>query len=108
MWMEFPFRKDFLTKMETIKFLYSHFRRYRWQILFLGAISLVSSVIGGLGIGALIPLLSLLKGEGDVPNDLITQSILGFFNYLPFSYTLYSLLAIIVEKTQDGLSDEVV
>jgi len=82
--------------METIKFLYSHFRRYRWQILFLGAISLVSSVIGGLGIGALIPLLSLLKGEGDVPNDLITQSILGFFNYLPFSYTLYSLLAIIV------------
>ncbi len=82
--------------METIKFLYNHFRRYRWQILFLGAISLVSSVIGGLGIGALIPLLSLLKGGGDVPNDLITQFILGFFSYLPFSYTLYSLLAVIV------------
>lgn len=82
--------------METVKFLYKHFKRYRWQILFLGAISLVSSLIGGLGIGAIIPLFSLLKGGGDAPNDPMTQLILGFFSYLPFPYTLYSLLAVIV------------
>lgn len=73
------------------------FHEYKWKIVLLAALGFFSSTLAGIGIGAVIPLLSFFIGGGaPIEGAASTQSVMKYFEYLPFSLTPVSTLAVIV------------
>ncbi|MFA5942623.1 MAG: ABC transporter ATP-binding protein [Candidatus Paceibacterota bacterium] len=72
----------------TLVTLWGAFGRYRWHVVALAVFGVVSALLEGIGINAVIPLISFFIGGGGGSTDFITQAIqtlLGFFG-LPFSF----------------------
>lgn len=82
--------------MQTFLFIYKHYGRYKWYILPLGIFGFISSLLGGIGIGAVIPLLSFLMDGQSSSTDKISAFITHLFTYVPFGFTIYTLLALII------------
>lgn len=64
------------------------YRGYRRYILILLGLGILSAVLDGVGINALIPLVSFLLGDTGLPSDTISQlmvSLFGFFG-APFTF----------------------
>jgi len=77
-----------------IKLFNSAFRRYRLQIVIIAVLSFLSGVLEGFGINAIIPMFSLITGHP--LTDTISQAIAKFFLFFHLSYTVKSLLGLMV------------
>lgn len=64
------------------------FSRYRWHIAALVVFGILSSILEGIGINAVIPLISFFTGASSAPTDFITHLIQSLFAFLhlPFSF----------------------
>ncbi|MCC6290760.1 ABC transporter ATP-binding protein [Candidatus Nomurabacteria bacterium] len=71
----------------TIRTLWGTFSRYRWHVIALVLFAVLSPLLEGIGINAVIPLMSFFMGGG-VASNFITEMIQGFFVFLhiPFSF----------------------
>ncbi len=70
------------------------FGAYRWSIAGMAAFSVVSGVLEGVGITAIIPLFSVIVGGK--ASDSISRSIADFFAYLHLPFTAKFLLAFMI------------
>lgn len=69
--------------------LWKVFGRYRWHITALVVFGFLSAILEGIGINAVIPLISFFfNGVASGPTDFITQTIQKLFEFmhLPFSF----------------------
>lgn len=73
---------------ETLATLWSAFGRYRWHAAGLIVFGVLSPLLEGIGINAVIPLMSFFTGGTSIATDFITNTIRGFFAFLhvPFSF----------------------
>ena len=71
----------------TLKTLWEAFSQYRWHIVALVAFGIISALLEGIGINAVIPLLSFFNGGGGA-TDFITRTIQEAFTFfhLPFNF----------------------
>jgi len=80
--------------------LCSIFSRYRWHIVALTVFGFLSAILEGIGINAVIPLVSFFTGGGDTATDFITKTIQGLFSFFSipfkFSYLLGFILILFV------------
>src|SRR3989344_102610 len=72
------------------------FSEYKLHILALTGLGFLSGLFGGIGVGALIPALSLVIGDGSAGGDLISRNIQKLFSFLGIELTLISVLAFII------------
>ncbi|MCX6786453.1 MAG: ABC transporter ATP-binding protein [Candidatus Kaiserbacteria bacterium] len=82
---------------DTISTLLGTFGRYRWHIIALVVFGVASSLLEGIGINAVIPLMSFFigGGVGGVATDFITGTIQGLFTFLHISFSFRFLLIFI-------------
>ncbi len=76
--------------------LWQIFRRYRWHIVTLVVFGFLSALLEGIGINAVIPLISFFSGAGSGPTDFITNSIQTLFSILHIPYSFRYLLGFIL------------
>ncbi len=81
---------------ETFNILFKAYGRYKWQIVGMILLGFLGGLFEGISIGALIPLFSILVSNQMMAQDPISRSISALFEYLPFSFSITSLLALIV------------
>lgn len=81
---------------KTLNFFRQAFGQYRWHISVLVVLGVLSGVLESFGVTALIPLFSLIVQSGTENTDFFSRTIAQVFTYLPFRYSLNSLLALIV------------
>mgnify|MGYP001579675911 CR=1 FL=1 len=83
---------------DSIKTLWGAFGKYRWHVLGLLVFGILSPLLEGIGINAVIPLMSFfLGGGGGAATDFVTRTIQGLFAFLhvPFSFR-YLLVFILI------------
>src|SRR3989338_8379284 len=80
---------------EGIKTLLEAFGRYRWHVAALVVFGILSPLLEGIGINAVIPLMSFFLGGGGAATDFITRTIQGFFAFLHVPFTFRYLLVFI-------------
>ncbi len=86
-----------LTKyINFFKAIKQAFGQYRYQIAFLTVFAFLSGIFEGIGINALVPLLSLVFETEYTSPDRITAIIIAVFSWFNLSVTLFNLLALIV------------
>jgi ABC-type multidrug transport system fused ATPase/permease subunit len=71
------------------------FGEYKWQIILLTVLSVISGILEGIGINAIIPLLSLIVGDIIPSTDLISQFLERAFNFFNIDFAIESLLIFI-------------
>lgn len=73
---------------DAIKTLLEAFGRYRWHVVALVVFGILSALLEGIGINAVIPLISFFNGGGGAATDFITKTIQGLFAFMhvPFSF----------------------
>ena len=71
------------------------FGTYTWQILTLTGLGLVSGIMEGIGVNAIIPLFSLLSTDMPPGADFISKGIQALFAALHINFTVTSLLLFI-------------
>src|SRR3989338_3000447 len=68
--------------------LHRTFKKYRRHLTALVVFGFLSAILEGIGINAVVPLVSFFTGVGSGPTDFIThtiQTLFSFFN-IPFSF----------------------
>ncbi len=65
-----------------IKLSRQAFGKYKGQIVILTFLGFISGLLEGIGVNALIPLLSFIIGDDQGGNDVISQTIEIFFSIL--------------------------
>jgi ATP-binding cassette, subfamily C, bacterial len=78
----------------TLTTLWQAFSRYRWHIVALVVFGIVSALLEGVGINAVIPLLSFFSGGGGA-TDFITKTIQEVFTFLSIPFSFRYLLGFI-------------
>ena len=76
------------SNLKNFVVLWRIFGKYRWQIIVLIVLGVVSATLDGIGINAMIPLISFYTDAGSGPTDFISraiQTLFGFF-HIPFSF----------------------
>ncbi len=71
------------------------YRKYRWHIIALGALSFCSGILEGFGVTAIIPIFAFVSKNAEPSSDLISQTIEKFFVFFHLTYTLKFLLIFI-------------
>lgn len=90
---------------DTIQTLLSAFGGYRWHVLALLVFGMLSPLLEGIGINAVIPLVSFFMGGagGGAGADFVTRTIEGLFAFLniPFSfrYLLIFIFCLFIART---------
>lgn len=77
------------------KLIFRTFKKYKFGFLGIIVLGFLTGLSGALGIGALIPLFSLLIGEQGLKTDLITRIVDSIFSYLNLPLTLPFLIGMI-------------
>lgn len=80
---------------DALQTLWSAFSRYRWHIVVLGVLAVLSPLLEGIGINALIPLISFFQGGLSGEPDFITKTIQGLFAFIHVPFTFRYLLVFI-------------
>ncbi len=80
---------------KIIKLSSQAFRRYRWHIAGLTFLSFLAGFLEGVGINALVPLLSFVLNQQQA-DDFISRTIESFFSFLGISFQIKYLLAFII------------
>jgi len=78
-----------------LKLIYRGFGRYKKRIVFLTVLGFLSSLAGGVGINALIPLFSFVTGEGTNGDDFISQAITKLFSFSGVAFNVKFLLVFV-------------
>ena len=82
--------------LDTLKILFKMFRKYRLHISLLAVLGVVSALLEGIGINAVIPLLSSFMGGGASAADGISHLIENVFSYFGIPFTFRYLLGLIL------------
>jgi subfamily B ATP-binding cassette protein MsbA len=82
--------------MPTVRTLYNTFGRYRWHIIVLSLLGFLSAILEGIGINAVIPLLTFFTGASGGAPDFISQTIQGLFTFLSIPFSFRYLLGFIL------------
>ena len=80
----------------VLKLSQEAFGDYKWQIIALLVLGFLSSLLGGIGINALIPLFSLVSDQSGVATDTISRMIREIFSALGISFNIGFLLTFII------------
>lgn len=76
--------------------LWQIFGTYRWQIIILITLGFVSAILDGIGINAMIPLISFYTNASSGPTDFISRAIAALFSFLHIPFTFRYLLVFIL------------
>ena len=79
-----------------LRTLFSTFSKYRWHISALVIFGFLSAILEGIGINAVIPMISFFTGGGGTATDFISQSIKGLFALVGLPFTFRYLLGFIL------------
>lgn len=98
------FKKFISTHFQSIRKIYKAviiFKRaywqYRWRVLATTLLGFISSLLGGLGIGMLIPLFSFVTQQNNVGTaNAFYHLVTKIFSFLHLNYSLPVLLALMV------------
>lgn len=72
------------------------FKRYKIQLILLATLGFLGGILEGLGVGAVIPALSFLLGDGgQVEDSAISQTIKVFFDFFSIPFSFRYLLAMV-------------
>jgi ABC-type multidrug transport system fused ATPase/permease subunit len=82
--------------MDTLKTLWNAFGRYRWHVAALVLFGVLSPLIEGIGINAIIPLMSFFIGSASTATDFITTAIQELFGFLHLPFTFRYLIIFIL------------
>ncbi|MCD4704942.1 ABC transporter ATP-binding protein/permease [bacterium] len=77
------------------KLLYHHFKPYRLRIFILTVLSFFSAILAGIGINAIIPLLTFITKQEIHSDDLITQTLKKLFLFFNIDFYIKNLLIFI-------------
>jgi len=80
----------------TLATLNQAFGRYRWHVVALVVFGVISALLEGIGINAVIPLMSFFTGTGGTATDFITRSIQGLFGFFSIPFKFRFLLGFIL------------
>jgi len=80
---------------EIAKLSWQAFGKYKLYILVLIILGFLSGLLGGIGIGAIIPLFSLMVGQGSGGDNIISQKIEQAFLYCDIDFNIKYLLILI-------------
>src|SRR3989344_1670721 len=80
---------------DTLQALWSAFGRYRWHVTGLLVFGILSPLLEGIGINAVIPLMSFFTGGGGAATDFVTGAIQGIFAFFHVPFKFRYLLAFI-------------
>lgn len=76
--------------------LWRAFGRYRWHVVALAVFGVLSALLEGVGINAVIPLMSFfMGGAGGAATDFVTGTIQSLFTFLHIPFSFRYLLAFI-------------
>ena len=76
--------------------LWRTFKKYRVQIITLVVLGIVSATLDGIGINAMIPLISFFTNASSGPTDFISRTLQAFFSFLHVPFTFRFLLGFIL------------
>lgn len=79
----------------TIKTLWITFSRYRWHVAALVLFGVLSPLLEGIGVNAVVPLMSFFMGGGGT-TDFINETVQSFFHFIHVPFTFRYLLAFIL------------
>lgn len=82
--------------LKNLVVLWRIFGKYRLQIGILIALSVVSAALDGIGINAMIPLVSFYTNTSSGPTDFISRAIQTLFSFFGIPFTFRYLLAFIL------------
>jgi len=73
------------------------FYKYKRKIVILTGLGFISGILGGIGIGAVIPLFSFVSGQGGVlADDPISKIFRWTFSFLGIDFSIFSVIAVLV------------
>ena len=81
---------------DTLKTLWQAFGRYRWHVCALVVFGILSPLLEGIGINAVIPLMSFFMGGGGAATDFITAMLHSLFAFFHIPFIFRYLLAFIL------------
>lgn len=81
---------------ETWALLYRVFHPYKWQIALTGALGFLSSIFAGVGISAVVPLLTFMVDKEGQSSGGFTQYFVKIFGILHLPYSVISVLLLII------------
>jgi len=82
--------------LKAAKIFKQAFGEYKLVLILLFFLSLLNSVLEGIGISAIIPFLSFIGQNKAEHSDLVTRFIEGFFDYLHIPFTLKFLIIFVL------------
>lgn len=80
----------------NLRILWRIFKRYRWHVLALVVFGFLSAILEGIGINAVIPLITFFTGTDSVATDFISRTIQSLFLFLNIPFTFRYLLGFIL------------
>ncbi|MSU74634.1 ABC transporter ATP-binding protein [Candidatus Kaiserbacteria bacterium] len=80
----------------TLFTLWRIYGRYRWHVAALVVLGFLSAILEGIGINAVIPLISFFFGADTGPTNFITNAIQTLFNFLHIPFSFRYLLGFIL------------
>lgn len=72
------------------------FWNYRFKFILMVILGFISGLFGGIGIGALIPLFSIVTDKKGAETDTISKIIEKFFSILHIQYNVFFIIAFII------------
>ncbi len=81
---------------DTIRALWNTFKQYRLHVVALAIFGIISALLEGIGINAVIPLMSFFFGSDAVPAHPITSAIQNIFEFFSIPFTFRFLLGFIL------------
>jgi ABC-type multidrug transport system fused ATPase/permease subunit len=82
--------------ISTVLILWNMFRKYRKHAIALVVLGSLAAVLEGIGINAVIPLMSFFSGAASTPTDFITKAISDLFSFFSIPFTFRYLLGFIL------------
>lgn len=79
----------------TLATLWRTFGGYRWHVVALAVFGIISALLEGIGINAVIPLMSFFSSGGGEATDFISRNIQGMFGFFSIPFKFNYLLAFI-------------
>ena len=83
------------SNLKNFVVLWRIFGKYRWQIIILIVLGFVSATLDGIGINAMIPLISFYTDANSGPTDFISRAIQGLFSFFHLPFVFRYLLVFI-------------
>ncbi len=86
-----------MNPLPTIKILWNTFHKYRWHVGALVVLGSVAAILEGIGINAVIPLISAFMAGGPAEaTDIITRTLHSLFEFFSVPFTFRYLLGFIL------------